>query len=150
MAPLLANLAVSSLMVGLTVLIHFWGLLGLTRLMSGGGARLRPHEGRSRAAALILFVVFGIFVLHTGEIWLYAALYVALGETRTLEEALYFSTVSFASVGFGDIVLSPRWRLVSAIEAANGVIFFAWSTAFLLTVTSRLKLLDHDWLAPKT
>jgi hypothetical protein len=146
---LLANLALSSVMVGLTVLIHFWGLLGLARLMSGGGAHLRPHAGRGRAAALILFVVFGIFVLHTAEIWLYAALYIALGEMATLEQALYFSTVSFASVGYGDIVLSPRWRLVSAIEAANGVILFAWSTAFLLTVTSRLKLLDHDWLEPK-
>ena len=67
-------------------------------------------------------------------------------ETRTFEEALYFSTVTFASLGYGDIVLSPRWRLVSAIEAANGVILFAWSTAFLLMITRRLMVVEHDWL----
>lgn len=90
--------------------------------------------------------MFGIFALHTVEIWLYAALYFILGELRSFETALYFSTVSFASVGYGDVVLSVRWRLVSAIEAANGVILFAWSTAFLLGVTGRLRLLEHEWL----
>ena len=67
-------------------------------------------------------------------------------ETQTFEEALYFSTVTFASLGYGDIVLSPRWRLISAIEAANGVILFAWSTAFLFTLTRRLNLIERDWL----
>jgi hypothetical protein len=100
-------------------------------------------------AMLILLVVFGIFGLHTVEIWLYASLYLVLGEAHLLEEALYFSTVTFASLGFGDIVLSPRWRLLSAIEAANGVILFAWSTTFLLGVNSRLRLLEHDWLERK-
>jgi hypothetical protein len=97
---------------------------------------------------LILIVVFGIFALHTVQIWLYAALYIALGEMRSFEEALYFSTVTFASLGYGDIVLSPKWRVLSAIEGANGVILFAWSTAFLLAVTTRLRLLEHEWLEP--
>jgi len=42
---------------------------------------------------------------------------------------------------YGDIVLSPKWRLISAIEGANGVILFAWSTAFLLTL-NRLNVLE--------
>lgn len=143
---LLENLAVASGMVAGTVLAHFWGFIFLTFLMRRGGTRWRPHESRSGQAMLILLVVFGIFGLHTLEIWCYAALYLVLGEARHLEEALYFSTVTFASLGFGDIVLSPRWRLLSAIEAANGVILFAWSTTFLLGVNTRLRLLEHDWL----
>jgi len=143
---LVINLGVASTMVALTVLMHFWGLLGLTRVVSGGTKRLRAHEGAHRAAVVILIGVFGIFALHTLEIWLYAALYRMLAEIRTVEEALYFSTVTFASLGYGDIVLSPRWRLVSAIEAANGVILFAWSTAFLLTLTRKLNFVEHDWL----
>ena len=107
---------------------------------------MRAHESHAKQAAVILLVVFGIFVLHTSEIWLYAIVYRMLGETSGFEEALYFSTVTFASLGYGDIVLSPRWRLLSAVEGANGVILIAWSTAFLLTVTARLKLLEHDWL----
>ncbi len=145
---LIANLALASGMVACTVLVHFWGLLLLTYLMRSGGKRLRPHASHTRQAALILLVVFGIFGLHTVEIWLYASLYLLLGEMRSLEEALYFSTVTFASLGFGDVVLSPRWRLLSAIEAANGVILFAWSTTFLLGVNTRLRLLEHQWLEP--
>lgn len=149
LALLIANLSLACLMVATTVLIHFWGLLLLTRAVGGGGARLRPHESHTRAALLILIGVFGIFALHTAEIWTYAVLYSLLGETASFEQALYFSTTTFASLGLGDIVLSPRWRLISAIEAANGVILFAWSTAFLLTLSRQLKLLEHDWLEPK-
>jgi hypothetical protein len=149
MHRLLTNLGFATLMVAATVLIHFWGLLGLTGVLRHGGGRLRLHEGAYRQATLILIVVFGVFVLHTIEIWLYAGLYRALGETGSFEEALYFSTATFTTVGFGDVVLTPRWRLLSAIEGANGMILMAWSTAFLLTVTSRLKLLEHDWLDRK-
>ena len=146
---LISNLAVATGMVTLTVLTHFWGLLTLAHIMGRGGHRLRPHESRIGQAALILFVVFGIFGLHTIEVWMYASLYRVLGEMQTFEESLYFSTVTFMALGYGDIVLSPRWRLVSAIEAANGVILIAWSTTFLLGVTTRLKLLEHAWLDPQ-
>jgi hypothetical protein len=147
LGQLLLNLAIASAMVALTVVVHFWGLIALTRIVSGGSEKLRAHEGAGRAALVIVLGVFGVFALHTVEIWLYAALYrVVLIETQSFEEALYFSTVTFASLGYGDIVLSPRWRLISAIEAANGVILFAWSTAFLFTLTRRLNLIERDWL----
>lgn len=143
---LIGNLALSGVMVTVTVLIHFWGLVVLTRLVSHGGRHLRAHESHGRAGLLVLLGVIGVFALHTLQIWSYAGLYQILGETRSFTDALYFSTTAFASLGFGDIVLSPRWRLISAIEAANGVILFAWSTAFLLTLTRRLGVFDHDWL----
>lgn len=143
---LASNLALASAMVALTVLMHFWGLVLLTRLVSHGGRRLRAHESHGRAGVLVMLGVFGVFALHTLEIWAYAGLYQLLGEARGFTDALYFSTTAFASLGFGDIVLSPRWRLISAIEAANGVILFAWSTAFLLALTRRLGVFSHEWL----
>jgi Ion channel len=143
---LLRNLTMASVLVAATVTIHFFGLMLLLRLLRSGGPRLKVHESIVGQGALVLFVVFGIFAIHTVEIWLYAFVYQALGVVRDFEGALYFSTVTFASLGFGDIVLSREWRLLSAIEAANGVILFAWSTAFLLSVMSRLKALEHDWL----
>jgi hypothetical protein len=142
---LLANLALASVMVAVTVLVHLWGLLLLIRLVSGGGAHFRAQESKWKAALIVLLAVFGVFAVHTIEIWLYAVLYIALGETPGFEEALYFSTTTFSSLGLGDVVLSPRWRILSAIEGANGVILFAWSTAFLMTLTGQLRLLEHDW-----
>lgn len=143
---LLTNLGLASMMVMLTVTLHFFGLLLLTYVMSASRHHLRPHESVLRQAILLLFVILGIFALVTVHIWLYAALYLALGEMRDFETALYYSTTTFTAVGFGDVVVSPRWRVLSAIEAANGVILLAWSTAFLLSVTSRLRVLEHEWL----
>lgn len=146
---LVANLAAATFMVALTVLIHFFGLLGLTRLLGRAHARLRTHESPLRQASMILLVVFGVFALHTIQIWLYAVLYLELGELRSFEEALYFATVTFVSLGYGDVVLSPEWRVLSAIEGANGVILVAWSTAFLIAVTTRMRVLEHEWLERK-
>lgn len=142
---LLQNLTLATFMVAVTVLIHLWGLLLLTRVVSGGGVQIRAHESKTRATLVIIAGVFGVFAVHTLEIWLYAMLYRVLGETASFEQALYFSTTTFSSLGLGDVVLSPRWRILSAIEGANGVILFAWSTAFLMTLTQRLRLLEHDW-----
>lgn len=143
---MLSNLALASVMVALTVTLHFFGLVGLMRLLQWRGGRLRPHRSLLGQGALILFVVFGLFAIHTVEVWAYAVVFWLLGALQGFEAALYFSTVNFASLGYGDIVLGPRWRLFGAIEAANGVILFAWSTAFLLSVTARLRMLEHDWL----
>ena len=139
-------LLLGTVTVAVTVLIHFWGLIALTWVMSQHGARLRPHESRFGSAVLLLAVVFGLFALHTIEIWTYAAVFSALGEIQSFEEALYFSTVTFTTVGYGDVVLAPGWRMLAAIESADGVILFAWSTTFLFSVTNRLKVLEHNWL----
>lgn len=143
---LLANLGLGALLAVVTVLIHFWGLLLLSHMMRVNRHRLRPQAGRLRQSAVLLLIVLAIFVLHSAQIWVYALVFLMLDEFRTLEGALYFSTSSFTTVGFGDLVLSPRWRVLGAIEAANGWILFAWSTAFLIAVTSRLRLLEHEWL----
>lgn len=143
---MLANLALASLMVAVTVTVHFFGLLGLLRFLRRRGPRFHAHESLLGQGALILFVVFGIFAVHTVEIWLYAWVYRLIGALPDFESALYFSTVTFAALGYGDLTLSKEWRLFGAIEAANGVILFAWSTAFLLAVVTRLRNLEHDWL----
>ena len=58
----------------------------------------------------------------------------SISEIPTLEAAVYFSTSSFTTVGFGDVVLSADWRLLSSLEAINGMILFGWSTAFIFAV----------------
>jgi hypothetical protein len=143
---MLQNLGLATAMVALTVTMHFIGLLGLMRLLRRRGRHFNAHSSIFGQGALILFVVFGIFAIHTSEIWVYAAVYGLIGASPDFETALYFSTVTFASLGYGDIVLARDWRLFGAIEAANGVILFAWSTAFLLSVMNRLRTLEHDWL----
>jgi len=143
---MLENLLMATLMVCVTVSIHFFGLLILMRLLRSGGYRFRADVSIVGQGALILAIVLGIFAIHTSEIWLYAFVYKVIGAVDNFSTALYFSTVTFASLGYGDVVLGEHWRLFGAIEAANGVVLFAWSTTFLLSINSRLRTLEHDWL----
>ena len=143
---MILNLLLSTFMVMATVIIHFAGLLALLRLLGSRGERFRARESTLGQGALIVAVVLGLFAIHTIEIWLYAVLYIAIGAVEDFETALYFSTTSFSSIGYGDIVLEHEWRLVSAIEGVNGLILIGWSTAFLLSLMTRLRSLEHDWL----
>ena len=140
----LRQLGVATLMVSLTVLIHFIGLSVLLALID----RYRPSSGRIGSivgnAIAILGAAFGLFALHGLEIWSYALLYWGTSAFGTFEAALYFSTSTYATIGYGDLVLPANSRLIGAIEGANGIILLGWSTAFFFAVVDRMKLLERE------
>ena len=75
-----------------------------------------------------------ILAVLTSSVWGWAALYIALGLFDTLEPALYFSIASFTTVGYGDIVLEPGWRLLAGMTATHGLLNFGLFTAFLVEI----------------
>lgn len=86
---------------------------------------MRAH---TRILALVmLLMMLGNFLQM--NIW--AALFMVLGEFDTFSQALYFSGVTFATLGYGDVVLSAHWQLLSPLEAANGILMFGVSTAVM-------------------
>ena len=138
---MIIQLAVSTAMVIFTVIIHGGGLAILGRMLRGEVQMERSHHipGISpRTMAFTLALVLALFVLHGVEIWLYAFLYEAIGAVDNLETAVYFSTISYAGIGFDDRYIAPAWRLVAAIEGINGLLLLGWSTAFFVTIVSRL------------
>ncbi len=138
------QLGIATLMVAGTVLIHLIGLallLALLRRHRRARTRLVTALGNSTA---ILGAAFGLFTLHTAEIWAWAWLYRVLGVLPDLEQALYFSTSTYVTIGYGDVVLGPGSRILGAIEGANGIILLGWSTAFFFAVVDRLKLLERE------
>ena len=143
---LFLNLAVATLMVAITFAIHFAGLVGLTALL-----RQRSREFQRRTLSLgetlgqglgILIVVFSLFALHSLEIWLYAFAYLMVGELHQMETAVYFSTSTFTTVGFGDVILSHKWRMLGVAESMNGFLLISWSTAFLVSLTARVRAFE--------
>jgi voltage-gated potassium channel len=111
---LVVELILATIVVLVIILIHLVGLATLTRL-------LRSHSRVMRKVRLLPFTLLlgasvGLIFIHTVEIWLYAAIYLGSGAFSHFEEALYFSTVTYASIGYGDMLLT------------------------------QLKLLGHDWL----
>ena len=138
---MILQLAVSTIMVLLTVVIHGGGLAILGRMLRGEVQAERAHHvpGLSlRTMGFTLALVLALFVLHGIEIWLNAFLYEGLGAVEDLETAVYFSTISYAGIGFDDRYIAPEWRLVAAIEGINGLLLLGWSTAFFVAEISRL------------
>jgi hypothetical protein len=65
-------------------------------------------------------------------------LFVLLGEFGELYESIYHSAVNFSSLGYGDVVMSQRWKLLGPLEAGNGVLMFAMTSAALMTMLQQL------------
>jgi hypothetical protein len=68
----------------------------------------------------------------------WAATYIYVGSIQQFEEALYFSLVTYSTLGYGDVTLDSSHRLLSAFEAANGVIMLGWSTAIVVAVIQKV------------
>ena len=81
--------------------------------------------------------VLGLFFLHTVEIWLWAAVYVVIGAVAGFADALYFSTVTFSTVGYGDVAPRLEWRQFAALESIDGFILIGWSIAYLIGASTR-------------
>ena len=82
-----------------------------------------------------------LLILFTGnmvQVAIWATLFIYLGEFSDFLTAFYHSTVNFSSLGYGDIVMSDKWRLLGALEASNGVLMFGLTSGTILAVMSRL------------
>ena len=129
-------------MIGLWVIIHGVGLFSLQRAMHGKeiDERFENLEPLSlKGAFFTLCVVFALIFIHFVEIWLFAFLYKYLQALGSFEESLYFSTISYATIGYSDASISTEWRLIGALEGILGVILLGWSTAFFVRILGRLE-----------
>ena len=122
-----------------TVLIHYEAINIISRLIHH-----RFHQPRRQ----VLVVIIGVFTAHTLEVWLYAFVYLFLdwmtpvtdiaGDlTGGFLDYLYFSTVSYTSLGLGDLYPVGPVRLLTGIEALNGLLLIAWSASFTYLVMEK-------------
>jgi hypothetical protein len=143
------QLAVGCIMILATTVIHgFAAFTGVRMLRSHYGKRRGPPSTLHDTYTVALLVLW-LFLAKVVEIWLWAGLFIGLGAIDTLEEALYFSTVTFSTLGYGDIVLDTRWRLLASFAAANGLFLFGWSTALIFAVVQRLDVIGDYKNRPK-
>ena len=131
---------IGSALIAITVVIHAIGTTAWVEYLNkkyGDDSRM---AGR-RAILVLVNTALVVFALHALEIFIWAAAYLALvpvEQLASLEEAVYFSYVTFTTLGYGDITLSESWRLLSGIEALNGIILIGWTTAMIFAVVQRI------------
>ncbi|HZD77344.1 MAG TPA: ion channel [Acidobacteriaceae bacterium] len=88
--------------------------------------------------AIVSRVISFAFVAHLIEIALWAGLFLICGEFHDFGTAYYHSAVNYTTLGYGDLVMTPSWRLLGPLEAADGSLMFGLSTAMAFTVIIRL------------
>ena len=134
-------------LVTLTLALQSAGMAGLIQWarahLPSGIHRLGPL----RSAVLMVRLTSLIVCLHMLEILLWASFYRSKC-FATWESAFYFSATSYSTVGYGDLVLQPSWRMVGPVESVTGVLMCGLSASFLFAIVTRL--VEHDEQAELT
>lgn len=102
----------------------------------------------NRPRTQILFTVMASFVGHTIAVWAFGLTYYALDQwfhfgtlggniSHELLEYIYFSSVSYSSLGLGDVYPTEGLQLLVGVEAILGLILIGWTITFTYIVTER-------------
>ncbi len=79
-----------------------------------------------------------IVASHTVQVWLWAAVLIYIGAFEYLYDSLYFSLVTYTTVGYGDVVLPVEFRVFGAFGGVTGILCFGISTAYLVSLINSL------------
>jgi hypothetical protein len=137
-------------LITLTTGLHAFGVvmiyLALMRRVRSGSIQAW-HDRHPIVQAVSLVAVVGLLltVLHGIEAGIWMLAYQALGAIDSERDAMLYSLDSFTTRGAADVVLTPQWRLLGALEAADGMLLFGISTAFVFAVFQRvIEVMDRD------
>ena len=138
---------IADMLVGLVVMVlclalqTAGGLAAIRYFKVSGSERRRQSlwSDFSRLAIVMILLMTGIIV----QMIAWALLYRLYGEFGSFEAALYFSGVSFTSLGYGDLLLSPGIRLLGPLEAANGMLMFGMATAIFISAIQHIGQWRH-------
>jgi hypothetical protein len=135
---MISALLLGSLTTVINLAIQVMMILLIVRRLTTRFDRSAGRETTGRGMRVLVVVLAGLFLGHLLQFATWAALFLLLGEFADFETAFYHSAVNFASLGYGDIVMSEKWRLLGALEATNGVLMLGLSAGAVLSVMNSL------------
>ena len=112
----------------------FWSVRYYMRQAGG----MSSHHGLFSHVRPLLIAMVIMMLGNFLQIVIWGVLFLCLGEFRELYEAVYHSAVNFSSLGYGDVVMSARWKLLGPLEAGSGVLMFGMTSAALVTILNQL------------
>jgi hypothetical protein len=130
-----------TLILAATVLLHASGTSIWLHYVAERYADEDKLHFKVKSFPMLTSTAVVLVLLHSAQITIWALAYLFLLPTTvlgTFEEATYFSFVTFTTLGYGDITLSGEWRIMSGIQALNGILLIGWSTAMLFAIVQRI------------
>jgi hypothetical protein len=145
----LINMLVGLPMMMLCLLVQtaaaFWSVRHYVRRTDRLGARGGFFASTRPLLSAMVIMMIGSFL----QIILWGGLFVVLNEFKDYHTAIYHSAVNYASLGYGDIVMSKPWKMLGALEAVSGVLMLGMTSAALMAILSQMikvqrRELGHD------
>ncbi len=148
--PLGMPLLVGVISIACTVPLH--GAAGYSVVhLAQHSVRSGFAGGRFNRNVIVLSVAMLVaLAAHLIQIAAWALVFELCGEFSGFGAAFYHSAVNYTTLGYGDFVMSPPWRLLGPIEAADGMLMFAFSTAIVISVLQRIARTSFDRIGPTT
>ncbi len=135
-------LAVGGCIITINVIIQALGVVLLVRRTNHHFNFKKQSLSNKNIARILTLSFLFITMLHFLQTIMWAMCYymnpATRGDFEFFSEALYFSLVTFTTLGYGDITLSSPWRLLSGIEAINGIMLIGWSTAMMYSIIQKI------------
>ena len=130
------QLLVGSLVSVVNIMIHAALTVTAISIARAVGYR-RTSRARFHLMGVMVATVLVLMLAHTIEAAVWAFSYSIVGAAPEGSDLLYFAFVNYCTLGYGDIVPVPEWRLLGPLTAMNGVLLFGWSTAVIFEVLRR-------------
>jgi len=132
------ELCVAFSIVAVCLVLHVASIVFIADWMLDQRDKRRDRMGTVGYMVLLITAFSAIIVLHMIEIAIWAAFYFGNSLFSDFETALYFSTTSYTTIGFGDVVLPRAWRMLGGIEGVTGVLLCGLSTAFVFAIVNAM------------
>jgi hypothetical protein len=135
---LLLPLAVGAAAILCTILIHALPLSATVGFVRREKQLGRVGVGFRYDIPIVARALLYALAAHLVEIALWAMLFILCGESSDFGTAYYHSAVNYTSLAYGDLIMTPAWKLLGTHETANGMLLFGVSTAMIFAVIQRL------------
>ena len=128
--PLIVSLAT----ILITIVIHALALLGIFHFVHRQHLLRRTGVRFWRDLAIVSGATMLAGVAHLVEVSIWASVFVFCGEFAEFGRAFYHSAMNYTTLGYGDVIMTPSWKLFGPLEAADGMLMFGVSTAIVISV----------------
>jgi len=135
---LLIPLVVGVCVIATTIIIHALALNATVRFIRRERTLGRAGKHFWVDFPIVVLVISFALAAHLMEMAIWAVLFMVCGEFQVFSTAYYHSAVNYTTLGYGDVLMSPSWRLLGALEAVDGMLLFGVSTAMIFAVIQRL------------
>jgi Ion channel len=132
------QILLGSVLLGLCSFLHIFILVSVIHFIGRHMHHLGHLASGTRWTVLLLIAFASVILSHTIQVWSWAFSIIGLGAMADMSRAIYFSMVTYTTVGYGDVTLGEDYRVFGAMASVTGLLNFGLSAAFLVGMFTRM------------